>query len=240
MRRAFGIAFGLATQAVFALTVWHLFWFLKDSSASGQRGEVWIDAVWAMLFALPHSALLLPRVRKRLERFVPSSHYGCFFCLVTCLTLLLIIGQWRTSPVIVWRLTGAGERFMEAAFLLTWPLLIYSLSLTGLGYQTGWTPWWHWFRRQTPPRRRFEPRGLYRYLRHPVYLSFLGLIWFTPVMTLDHAVLTGIWTAYIFAGSYLKDRRLAYYLGDTYQHYQSQVAGYPGMPAGPLARVPLS
>ena len=85
-----------------------------------------------------------------------------------------------------------------------------------------------------------EPRGAYLWLRHPVYLSFLGLIWFTPTMTADHAVLTGIWTTYIFVGSCLKDRRLLFYLGDSYRNYQAAVAGYPGMPLGPLARRPLA
>ncbi len=63
------------------------------------------------------------------------------------------------------------------------------------------------------PRREFNPRGAYRVFRHPVYLSFLGLVWFRPDMTLDHAVLTGVWTGYIFYGSTLKDRRLVHYLG---------------------------
>jgi methanethiol S-methyltransferase len=115
--------------------------------------------------------------------------------------------------------------------------LAYSLSLTGLGYPTGWTPFLHWLRGQSPPRRDFVPRGAYHLLRHPVYLSFLGLICFTPRMTLDHAVLTGIWAAYIFFGSYLKDRRLVHYLGDSYRTYQARVPGYPLMPFGPLGKV---
>ena len=45
----------------------------------------------------------------------------------------------------------------------------------------------------------FEPRGAYLWMRHPVYLSFLGLIWFTPYMTIDRAVLTALWTVYIFS-----------------------------------------
>jgi hypothetical protein len=42
-------------------------------------------------------------------------------------------------------------------------------------------------------------------LPRPVYLSFLGLIWFAP---LDRVVLMSAWSAYIFVGSVLKDRRL--------------------------------
>ena len=71
-----------------------------------------------------------------------------------------------------------------------------------------------------------------------MYLSFLGLVWFTPCMTYDRVVLTAIWTAYIFYGSHLKDRRMVYYLGDRYRAYQSQVPGYPGIVIGPLGRVP--
>ena len=126
---------------------------------------------------------------------------------------------------------------MQVAFGLSWAALLYSLSLTGLGYQTGLTHWLYWLRRQRLPRREFEPRGAYRWLRHPVYLSFLGLVWFTPRMTLDHALLTGVWTVYIFVGSYLKDQRLAHYLGERYRAYQRRVAGYPLLPWGPLGKL---
>ena len=40
-----------------------------------------------------------------------------------------------------------GRTTVTVAFLASWVALFYSLSLTGLGYQTGWTPWWHWLRR---------------------------------------------------------------------------------------------
>ena len=55
-------------------------------------------------------------------------------------------------------------------------------------------------------------------------------------MAADRAVLTGVWTVYIFVGSYLKDERLAHYLGQPYRRYQQQVAGYPFMLFGPLAK----
>ena len=72
-----------------------------------------------------------------------------------------------------------------------------------------------------PPARPFVPQGVYRLLRHPVYLSFLGLVWFVPVVTLDRAVLIGVWTVSICVGSVLKDRRLLFYLGDEYRRYQA-------------------
>jgi len=58
-----------------------------------------------------------------------------------------------------------------------------------------------WLRGREARRDWPEPRGVYRVLRHPIYLSFLGLVWLTPAMTPDRALLTAVWTVYIFVGS---------------------------------------
>jgi protein-S-isoprenylcysteine O-methyltransferase Ste14 len=244
MRRAAGIAVGVLTHVLFGYTVWRLFGFLKGD-LTGHASQ-WLtygpaslgfDALLAAQFAVVHSALLLPATRRRLGRWIASPFYGCFFCVATCACLLLTIQCWRSAPQqVFWALQGWPGRVIEGCFYATWVALFYSLSLTGLGYQTGWTPWWHWLRGRPLPPRDFRPHGAYHLLRHPIYLSFLGLIWFTPTMTADRAVLTAVWTVYIFVGSYLKDERLAHYLGPPYRRYQQQVAGYPFMLFGPLAK----
>ena len=257
MRRGCGIFFGVATHALFAFTVWHLVWFLKGPTPLVDAGlgahadgggalavagrSLCIDALLAVVFAVPHSVLLLPAVRKRLVAAgIAGPFYGCFFCVATCLTLLVTILAWQPITLVVWRWPEPVGTLVAWAFVASWAALFYSLSLTGLGWQTGWTPWWRWVRGQRPPPRPFVVRGAYRFLRHPVYLSFLGLVWFVPVVTLDRAVLIAVWTVYIFAGSVLKDRRLLFFIGEEYRSYQSEVPGYPGVPMGPLARIPLS
>lgn len=236
-KRLAGICVGLGTQLLFAVTVWFLFWFLRDCAGTGRSHAVWIDGALAVQYAVIHSLLLWPRVRERLLLWIGPAFYGNFFCIVTCVTLLAVISGWRTIPGTVWNLHGPAATIMQGAFYTSWALLFYSLWLSGLGYQTGWTPWWHWYLGERPPRRDFQPRSLYRWLRHPIYLSFLGLIWFTPRMSYDHLLLTGIWTAYIFLGSYFKDERLAYYLKETYREYQRRVPGYPFIPFSPLGRL---
>jgi len=67
-------------------------------------------------------------------------------------------------------------------------------------------------------------------------MSFMGLIWFTPNMTLDHAILTIIWTVYIYAGSYFKDRRLIGFIGKKYIEYGRRVSGLPSIGFGSLKR----
>lgn len=236
MRRTLGIGFGLATQVLFLFTVWRLFEFLHADDFAAPTGALAVDAAWALLFAVPHSFLLHPRAREKFFGWVPRAFYGCFFCVVTCVTLLALFAGWKSSEPAIWRLTGPAYAAVEACFFASWIALFYSLYLSGLGYQTGLTPWWYWLRRQTAPPRPFPRHSLYRWLRHPIYLSFLGLIWFNPVMTLDRLLLALIWSGYIFLGSYLKDERLAFFLGAKYRQYQREVPGYPLMPFGPLAR----
>lgn len=234
--RAAGLAFALAVHALFAWMVWHLFWFLRGEPTWARPGPWWPDVGWALVFAVPHSLLLLPSTRRRLARWLPAEFFGLVFCLASAVTLLLLMAAWRTSDVVLIELRGPARTAVLAGFYGSWVLMFYSMALTGLGYQTGITPFWHWFRGRTAPRREFRPTGLYRLLRHPVYLSFLGVIWLTPTVTLDRAVLIAVWTGYVCVGSYLKDERLAYYLGESYRAYQRAVPGYPLVPWGPLAR----
>jgi protein-S-isoprenylcysteine O-methyltransferase Ste14 len=243
MSRWLGVLLGFGAHAMLGVTVWFLFPFLMDSSAPESKASpAWWswDILLIVQFGLSHSVLLYPPVRDWLERYLHGALHGVFFTLITCISLLLLVLTWQQSSIEYWRLEGWERYAIQAAYLASWVALAYTVSLTGAGFQTGWTPFWAWLRGKPRPRRRFEIRGAYRWLRHPVYLSFLGLVWFTPTMTLDRALLTGLMTGYVFLGSYFKDRRLLFFLGDAYRDYQSEVPGYPVIGLGPLGRVPNS
>jgi methanethiol S-methyltransferase len=235
--RTIGIVFGLSTQLLFLWTVVQLFLFLRYGSSQCYRGGLPIDTLLSLGFAFPHSVLLAPPVQQRMKRWIPSGLLGCIHCCTTCFTLLAMFSLWSHSSIVVWQATGWTEFAILACFYASWVALLYSLFLTGMGYQTGLTQWWYWLNQKRPPAREFVERSVYRWMRHPIYMSFLGLIWFTPTMTLDHAVLTLIWTVYIYAGSYFKDRRMIRFLGDTYRDYASRVVGLPLIGFGPLGRL---
>jgi protein-S-isoprenylcysteine O-methyltransferase Ste14 len=240
--RPFWNAFGWIAQGLFAFTVYYLFWFLRGverPAPTTTARALAIDALLAAQFALLHSTLLLPPVRKLLTRWIPSPAYGVCYCAVTCVSLLAAIWGWQPCGDPVWDLQGAGKMLIRGAFYGSWAMLLYSLYLSGFGNQTGWSSWWPWVRGDAVPKRKFQPRSIFLLLRHPVYLSFLGLVWFVPCMTIDRATLTAVWTVYVFVGSYLKDRRMVHYVGMAYRQYQAEVPGYPGMLAGPLGRLSL-
>jgi hypothetical protein len=87
LARTAGIVFGAGTQVGFLITVWYLFFFLKDGVPSSESSWLAADLLLALQFALIHSLLLHPRVRVQLTKFVPTTFYGCLFCVATCCCL---------------------------------------------------------------------------------------------------------------------------------------------------------
>ncbi|MCA9241570.1 MAG: hypothetical protein KDA37_15275, partial [Planctomycetales bacterium] len=142
--KGWGIAAGIAVHLLFAVTVWALFWFLKGSRHGGMHGSLLMDACLALMFCVPHSLLLHPVVRRRLTQVIPGAFYGLFFTAVTCVSLLVLFALWQTVGPVLWEAKGGFRVLVDAGFYLSWAALFYSLYLTGLGYQTGLTPWLAW------------------------------------------------------------------------------------------------
>lgn len=251
MKRLFWIVFGGITQLLFACLVPLVFLWLYQGSgdpmgigAAAVGNEQTLSLPWAIAldlallfqFGIPHSVLMLPRVRDRIERVVPSELYGSLYAFVAIGSLTLGWWLWQPLPGVVYETSGFMMWLMLGAYLGSWVLLFYSVSLTGLGWQSGLTPWLCYVRRMPMPRRKFVTDGLYGFLRHPIYLGFLGLIWMTPRMTSDHLLRACVWGVYVYIGSVLKDRRLLFYIGDRYRAYMATVRGYPLVPWGPLGR----
>jgi hypothetical protein len=138
-----GLFFGVATQAFFLWTAWHLFLFLRDGAFGRSPFAPWLDTLLAFLFVLPHSVLLFPKVQSALRQWLPPAWLGCLHCLATCVSLWLLFRFWSASPITLWDLHGSARTVMLLAFYGSWIGLLYSLWLTGMGYQTGWTPWWY-------------------------------------------------------------------------------------------------
>ena len=254
MGRMFWIAFGGFNQLWFAFMVPQLFFLLYRSGGDLlgiERAFSWssgptvspalawtIDVALLLQFGLWHTLFLIPGVQRRIQRWVPPDLYGSMYAFIASTSVLVVCWFWQPLPGVVYAAEGGLAFLLLGAFLASWVLLIFSISYTGLGWQNGLTPWLAYVRNVKPPARQLVTTGLYAWLRHPIYLSFLGLIWFTPVMTTDHALLTLVWSVYIYGGSVHKDRRLLFYLGDRYRDYMEKVPGYPLVFWGPLARAP--
>ena len=62
-------------------------------------------------------------------------------------------------------------------------------------------------------------RGLYRYVRHPLYATGLAFIWLFPRMTFTLLTLNVALTVYILTGAYFEERKLRREFGQKYIDY---------------------
>jgi protein-S-isoprenylcysteine O-methyltransferase Ste14 len=65
-------------------------------------------------------------------------------------------------------------------------------------------------------------KGLYRYVRHPLYTAGLVLIWLMPVMTVNILSLNVGLSLYLVAGAYFEERKLKREFGEAYKRYQAR------------------
>lgn len=64
-------------------------------------------------------------------------------------------------------------------------------------------------------------RGLYRWVRHPLYSAGLLFIWLTPVMSENSLIVFIAATIYIFVGALFEERKLRREFGAAYMEYKA-------------------
>jgi protein-S-isoprenylcysteine O-methyltransferase Ste14 len=69
----------------------------------------------------------------------------------------------------------------------------------------------------------FTVRGPYQWVRHPLYLFMLVMIWSCPNLTTDRLLFNILWSVWIFTGTILEEHDLVEQFGDAYREYQQKV-----------------
>ena len=202
-----------------------------DLSNAGAGEPLWqrlaIDALLLALFAIQHSVMARAWFKKRWTKVVAPMLERSTYVLVASLTLLLMFWQWRPIGIarVAWNVENSTARIvLEALFWIGWltvltsTFLINHFELFGLKqayyYLTG--------KESAPPS--FKAPGLYKGVRHPIYLGFIIAFWSTPRMSLGHLFFAGMTTAYILLAIQFEERDLMRAYGDKYANYRKQVS----------------
>jgi protein-S-isoprenylcysteine O-methyltransferase Ste14 len=127
---------------------------------------------------------------------------------------------WQKTPVILFSAqTTTRWLFRGAYFLIIAGFAWGAWSLQPFD-PMGLSPLANRLRGKTPTPMRLTIRGPYRWVRHPLYLFSILMIWSCPEITADQLLFNFLWTAWIIIGAFLEERDLADFFGEAYRNYQ--------------------
>jgi len=182
--------------------------------------------VYGVVHSITASAAFKDRVAGLMGERAFLGLYRLFHSVLSVLTLLPVMVLMGALPgETLWRLEGMTATLLTAIRVLAvFGLLTAFLQIDGLGF-LGVKDAVAYLRRRPLPRPP-EPLaigGVYRLVRHPLYLFGLIALWSTPIMTgsaLGFAI--GV-TIYVAVGSILEERKMARTFGPEYEAYRRSV-----------------
>lgn len=182
-----------------------------------------LDGLLSLLFFVQHSAMVRQSFRSRLSWAIPQHYYPAAYAIASGTALVAVMLFWQTSPTILYEVQGPIRWLLRAFSLLAIAGTIWGVmalkSFDALGQRAIRAQ----LRGKSPHPSRFDVRGPYSWVRHPLYFFALVLIWSTPHMTLDRLLFNVLWTSWIVLGAYLEERDLVAEFGERYRNYQKAV-----------------
>jgi len=183
------------------------------------------------LYGAFHSLLASPPAKAAVQRWwgTPGTRlYRLAYNLIAGLTLLPVLAIPAADPgTTLYRLETPWLAVALAGQMLALVVLAVGLLQTDV---------WHFLglRQLVESQPGGSPallvKGLYRWVRHPLYTAGLLFIWLTPLMTTSLLALNLGLSLYILIGSVFEERRLLAEFGLAYADYQQRVPRLiPGM-----------
>jgi protein-S-isoprenylcysteine O-methyltransferase Ste14 len=223
-------AFAWLGALVFAASLLYFvyFYFGELGRPPGRTRDVWAALVWNTLlfgvFASHHSLMARSWAKRLLSRVVPPSFERSVFVWVASALFFVTCRGWsRTGGELYraadgWAVLLAIVQIAGGAISLAGSSRLDVLELAGVR-QAGARPL-KTGDRSGPP---LLDRGLYRLVRHPIYLGWVLLVFAAPVMTVDRLMFATVSTAYVVLAIRWEERSLRAEFGDRYARYQRTV-----------------
>lgn len=232
MSRVLTFAYGVFCYAVFFAVFVYGIGFIGgfvtptrlDGPLTGSLGQALaIDIGLLGLFAVQHSGMARPAFKRWWTRILPEPAERSTYVLISSLLLGAFYLWWQPLGATLWDSEGAARTVLTGLYFLGWAVLFYSTLLIDHFDLFGLRQVWRRLRElpYTPPR--FYTPGLYRLVRHPLYVGWLMIFWAAPTMTLAHLLFAVTTTAYILIAIRLEERDLM----DSFPEYEAYRARTP-------------
>lgn len=218
MKRGLIFVYGVVTYLFFFATFVYAIGFIgnigvpksMDSAPTEPlMASLLIDLGLLTLFAVQHSGMARPAFKRWLTRYIPVEAERSTYVLLSTACLALLFWLWAPLGGVVWNVTSPlGQYALYGMYFASWALLLYATFLINHFDLFGLRQAYYALLGKEMPALKFVTPALYRIIRHPIYLGWLGIFWFTPTMSETHLVFAVITSLYIFVGIRFEERDL--------------------------------
>ena len=218
MRRVLILLYGIVAYLAFVAVMLYAIAFLGnmfvprtiDSPAVIPLGHaLLVNMGLIVLFGLQHSGMARAGFKQAMHKIAPAETERSSYVLVSSAALGLLMLCWQPIGGVVWQLADpVVVGAIRATYIGGWVLMTWSSCMICHFELFGLRQAWFAFRGQAYEACEFKTPAAYRIIRHPIYASWLIVLWAAPVMTITHLVLAIGLTLYTLVGIALEERDL--------------------------------
>jgi len=233
MKRIVAFAYGLVCYVIFFGTFLYAIGFVGnlfvpksiDSTPDGPLGQaLLIDALLLGAFAIQHSVMARLGFKRWWTRIVPEPVERSTYVLFSSLALIALFAFWQPVGGVIWQVQDpVGQLVLYGLCAFGWGVILVATFLINHFDLFGLRQVWCYLRGEQCPAPAFVTPGLYRFVRHPIYVGFIIAFWATPTMTAAHLFFALLTTAYILIAIRFEERDLVTAHGARYREYRNQV-----------------
>jgi protein-S-isoprenylcysteine O-methyltransferase Ste14 len=229
MGRLLVLLYGTVCYFLFLGTFLYAIWFVwtmdEPQPAAPLGRALLINTGLLLLFAIQHSVMARQWFKRAWTKIVPQPVERSTYVLLASLALLAVFHLWQPMSTVIWEVeASAGQLVLQVLFWVGWLLVLVSTFLIDHFELFGFKQVWRHWKSQTFEPPAFRTPGVYKFVRHPLYLGFIVAFWSAPRMTLGHLYFAAVCTAYILVAIQFEERDLVRIHGEDYKVYRSGVS----------------
>ena len=181
-----------------------------------------LNAGLSLAFFIQHSTMVRKSFNRFLSGFLPDAYNGAIYSITSGIFLFLVVIFWQGTSSL-FEAEGLTRAILRIMFILPVAGFFWAVKALGLFDPFGIKGILDYQRNKKSRPVAFTVRGPYQWVRHPLYLFMLVMIWSCPNLTTDRLLFNILWSVWIFIGTILEERDLTAQFGDAYRKYQKKV-----------------
>jgi protein-S-isoprenylcysteine O-methyltransferase Ste14 len=147
---------------------------VDTGSTSPLTTALLVNLVLMSIFAVQHSGMARQGFKRLFTRFASPAIERSTYVLLASLSLILLFWQWQPMPTVVWNIENpVAAGIATAGGFAGWLIVLYSTFLISHFELFGLTQVVSHFAGRVTEPMKFKTPGLYRLIRHPIYLGFI-------------------------------------------------------------------